>query len=221
MTKTKINLPTKIDLERFVSDQSHDLRTPFNHIVGFSRMLLNYVEDAPLTESEKEDLGTIYRSGMRALMRMNGLIDIARINLHEIELDIAEINIGQLIEQSQIQWEKYNLDAGIQTDYRILTSSTTLYADEQLARQIISGFLAYVATYCEAKAKVTFTVEEEPGWFVLTFASSGTKARRLSEIDLEMLGFVNRTFVEQHGGEIQQAEENDDGAIIQLTLPKK
>ncbi|MFH1524220.1 MAG: histidine kinase dimerization/phospho-acceptor domain-containing protein [Chloroflexota bacterium] len=220
MTKTRINLPTKIDLERFISDQSHDLRTPFNHIVGFSRMLLNYVEDEPLSESEKEDLGTIYRSGMRALMRINGLIDSARINRHEIELDITELNIGQLIEQSQIQWDKFNLDDGIQTEYRNLASSTTLHADEQLARQFIPGFLAYVATYCETKAQVTFTIEEEPDWFVLTFASSGTKSKRLSEMDLELLGFVNRAFVEQHGGQIRKAEENDEGATIQITLPK-
>jgi K+-sensing histidine kinase KdpD len=39
-------------------------------------------------------------------------------------------------------------------------------------------------------------------------------------MDLEMLGYVTRAFVEQHGGEIRQAEENDDGAIIQITLPK-
>jgi signal transduction histidine kinase len=220
MPTTKINLPARIDLDRFISTQAHDLRTPFNHIVGFSRMLLINVEDAPLTDFEKEDLGTIYRSGMRALTRMNGLIDIARINRHEIELDINEVNIEQLIGQSRIQWEKFNPDTATQTEYRILTSSITVHVDEQLVRQIISGFIAYVAQYCEAKAKVTVTVEEEPNWLVLTFASAGTKAQKLSEMDLEMLGYVNRACVELHGGEIRQAEENDEGAIIQMILPK-
>jgi signal transduction histidine kinase len=220
MPKTRINLPTQIDLDRFISTQAHDLRTPFNHIVGFSRMLLINVEDAPLTDFEKEDLGTIYRSGVRALTRMNGLIDIARINRHEIELDINEVNIEQLIGKSRIQWEKFNPDTGIQTEYRILTSSITVHGDEQLIRQIISGFVAYVAQYCDAKAKVTVTVEEEPNWLVLTFASVGTKAQKPSEMDLEMFGYVNRACVELHGGEIRQAEENDEGAIIQLTLPK-
>jgi signal transduction histidine kinase len=220
MPTTKINLPARIDLDRFISTQAHDLRTPFNHIVGFSRMLLINVEDAPLTDFEKEDLGTIYRSGMRALTRMNGLIDIARINRHEIELDINEVNIEQLIGQSRIQWEKFNPDTAIQTEYRILTSSITVHVDEQLVRQIISGFFAYVAQYCEAKAKVTVTIEEEPDWLVLTFASAGTKAQKRSEMDLEMLGYVNRACVELHGGEIRQAEENDEGAMIQMTLPK-
>jgi signal transduction histidine kinase len=220
MPTTKINLPAQINLDRFISTQAHDLRTPFNHIAGFSKMLLNTVGDAPLTDTQKEDLGTIYRSGMHALARMNGLIDIARINCHEKEYYAKDVNIEQLIEQSQAQWEKFNPDSDTQTDYRILTSSTILHADEQLIRQIISGFVAYVAQYCEAKAKVTVTVEEDPNWLVLTFASAGTKAQRLSEMDLEMLGYVNRACVELHGGEIRQAEENDEGAIIQITLPK-
>jgi len=220
MPTKKIILPSHIDLDQFISVQAHDLRTPFNHVIGFSKMTLNTVGDAPLTNFQKEDLGTVYRSGLRALGMMNGLIDIARINRHEKEPNSTDVNIEQLIEQSLAQWKKFNPGTEVQTETHVLTASTVLRVDEQLIRQVVTGFVAYVAQYCDAKVKVTIAVEEEPNWSIFTFTSTGTKARQPSELDLEMLGYVNRAFVELSSGEIRKAEENDEGAIVQFSLPK-
>ncbi len=216
----KIKFPTTIDLDRFISVQAHDLRTPFNHIIGFSKMTLNTVGDAPLTNFQKEDLGTVYRSGLRALSLMNGLIDIARINRHEKEMHLSDINIQQLVEQCLAQWKKFNPASEVQVEPRILVTSQIIHADEQLLKQVITGFIAYVALYCEAKVKVNITVEEIPDQFIFAFASVGTKARLPSELDLEMFGYVNRTFVELQAGKILQAEENDDGALIKFAIRK-
>ena len=216
----KIILPTHIDLDQIISVQAHDLRTPFNHIIGFSKMTLNTVGDEPLTDFQKEDLGTVYRSGLRALSLMNGLIDIARLNRHEKELTPTDVNIQQLVDQGLAQWKKFNPGSDVQTETRILASSASIHVDEQVIRQVVSGFIAYVAQYCEARVKVVLTVGEEPDQFIFTFASSGAKARLPSELDLEMLGYVNRAYVEYHAGQFRQTEENDAGALIQFTLPK-
>src|SRR5512135_1784371 len=98
MATKPIQLPTQIDLELFISEQAHDLRTPFNHIIGFSKMTLNTVGDLPLTSYQKEDLTTVYRSGLRALGLMNGLIDIARINRDEKELKPADVDLEPILE---------------------------------------------------------------------------------------------------------------------------
>ncbi len=221
MPNTKIDLPTQIDLEQFISKQAHDLRTPFNHTTGFSKMLLNTVGAAPLTDFQKEDLGTVYRSGMRALTLMNGLIDIARINQHEKTFSSKETDIEQLIAQSLAQWKKFNPSADVKIDYQVLTTFKKFRTDEQLCRQIISGFIALVAVYSEAQTKINISVEEQPGWLLFSLSSSGIKARQPSDLDREMFGYVNRALVEMQAGEIRQAEETEDGAIIQFALPKK
>ena len=220
MPKTAIIFPSKIDLNQFIYAQSHDLRSPFNSITGFSKMLLNNADEAPLTDSQKEDLGTIYRNGMRALARMNGLIDIARLNCQEKSLELKEVNLQQLIEQSQAQWQKFFPDSAVHVKLHNLAPSTTIRLDESLARQIVAGFIAYVALYCAAGAKVTVMIEEETDRLLFTFASRGIKAPKRPEMDLEMLGYINAACVEQHGGEIRLAEENDEGALVQLALPK-
>jgi K+-sensing histidine kinase KdpD len=221
MSGKQINLPTQIDLNQFISMQAHDLRTPFNHITGFGKMLLNTVGDAPLTDFQKEDLGTIYRSGMRALTLLNGLIDIARINRHEKEPNLKDTDIEQLIAQGLAQWKKFNPGADIQLDYQVLTSAKTIRTDEQIGRQIISSLVAYVALYCEGKAAVSITTADDADGFLFTFTSAGVKAHLTSELDREMFGYVNRALIEMLNGRIRQAEETEDGAIVRFSFPKK
>jgi len=221
MPDKKIDLPKQIDLTRFISIQAHDLRTPFNHITGFSKMLLNTVSDAPLTDFQKQDLGTVYRSGMRALTLLNGLIDIARINQNEKEPIPKDTNIEQLIAQDLALWKKFNPGADLQLDYQVLTSEKTICTDEQIGRQIIFNFLAYVVLFCEARAAVTIIAAEEQDCFLFTFTSAGEKARLSSEMEQEMFGFVTRALIELQNGQIRQAQETDDGAIVRFALPKK
>jgi signal transduction histidine kinase len=221
MSDKKINLPTKIDLDQFISTQAHDLRTPFNHITGFSKMLLNTVGEAPLTNFQKEDLGTVYRSGMRALMLLNGLIDIARINRHEKEPNPRDTDIEQLIAQGLAQWKKFNPGADVQLDYQVLTSAKTICTDEQISRQVISSLVAYVALFCEGKTAVTITAADEPDGILITFTSTGVKAHLPSELDREMFGYVNRALIEMLNGHIRQAEETDEGAIVRFSFPNK
>jgi signal transduction histidine kinase len=220
MPTKPIILPTQINLDEFISIEAHDLRTPFNHVIGFSKMTLNTVGDAPLTAFQKEDLGTVYRSGMRALNYMNGLIDIARINRKEKELHLNEVDIQQILDQSISQWKKFHPGAEVEIETIIHASSPTIQLDDQTMRQVFAGFIAYTALYCEGKTIVTLTVEEEAGRIIFMFTSVGAKALQPSKLDLDILGFTNRAYVELHAGAFLKAEENDQGACIQFTLPK-
>jgi signal transduction histidine kinase len=220
MMGKKIEFPKQIDLNRFISEQAHDLRTPFNHITGFSKMLLNTMGDGPITDIQKEDLGTVYRSGMRALSLINNLIDIARINQLEKEPNPKDVDIEQLVAQGLAQWKKFFPGVDIQTDYQILTHQRIIHADEQMVRQIVSGFIAFVALFCEAKASITISVDEQSDWFLFTFTSSGKSIHPPSELDRDMIGFINFNYLMLQKGEIQLAEQTDAGAIIQFVLPK-
>ena len=108
MTNTPLELPAHLDLGQLIFDQAHDLRSPFNQVVGFSKVLLNDLSADPAPAARQEDLEAIYRSGQRALLLMNGLIDIARLNRREKELNPAEIEIRALLEQSLAYWRKFN-----------------------------------------------------------------------------------------------------------------
>ena len=220
MSTTKLELPEHIDLARFVSEHAHDLRSPFNHVIGFTKMTLNTLTDAPVSDIQKEDLTTVYRSGLRSFLLMNGLIDIARLKRNEKKLGVTAVEIRPLLDQGLAQWKKYHPGEDIQTEWRVTAVSSTLRVDGQIFQQVIAGWIAYVALFAEAKPLITVSVDEEADCFVLTFASAGMKAPHHSELDQEMLGYTGRAFVELHGGAIRLAEENDTGALIQFSLPK-
>jgi signal transduction histidine kinase len=220
VTNTPIELPAHLDLDAFISEQAHDLRSPFNQVVGFSKVLLNDLGADPASVARKEDLEPIYRNGQRALLLMNGLIDLARLNRHERESNPAEIEIKALLEQSLAYWRKFNPASLLQTKYQISTPASHLYADELLLRQTLSGFIMVVAQYADRRAEVTLTVEEEPGWFILKVSSAGKKARPFSQLDVKMQGHLGRMMIELQQGEIRQAAEADNGASIEFALPK-
>ncbi len=219
MPTKPIVLPVEIDLDAFISTQAHDLRTPFNHIIGFSKMTLNTVGDSPLNDCQKEDLGTIYRSGLRALTYMNGLIDIARLNRGEKDIHPSNAILLQCVDHAVSQWKKF-YPGDHYVESRLNTTTSTINTDEQIFRQLLTGFIAFVAFYCEGRMRLDVAVGEEPKRFIFTFASTGNRGRQLPQLDLEISGFVNRALVELLGGEILKAEENDQGALVQFSLPK-
>jgi signal transduction histidine kinase len=220
MPNTPLELPAQLDLDKFISEQTHDLRSPFNQIVGFSKMLLNSLGPDYPPELQKEDLGTVYRSGQRALLLMNGLIDIARLQQHEKETAPEEIQIKALVEQSLEHWKKFNPASHLQPEYQISTSTSYFVVDELLLRQTLTSFIMVVAQYIDPLGAVTIVVEEEPGWFLFKVSGTGAKAQPLSQLDLQMQGHLGRALVELQQGEIRVAEETDDGASIQFALPR-
>jgi K+-sensing histidine kinase KdpD len=220
MANIPLELPAQLDLVEFISDEAHDLRSPFNQIVGFSRILLNGPSAAYSAEMQKEDLGTVYRSAQRALLLMNGLIDIARLARREKEASPDEVEINLLLEQTISSWRKLSPASTLRFECQISAEASHLVTDELLLRQILLGFSLVVAHYVDPQGAITFAVSEEPAWFIFKVSSAGKKAQPLSKLDLQMQGYIGRALVELQQGEMRLAEETDDGATIQFALPQ-
>jgi signal transduction histidine kinase len=218
MAKTLPEFPAHFDLDAFLSRESHDLKTPFNHIVGFSRIVLKG-QDGPLTDFQREDLTTVYNSGVRALFLVSSLIEAARISRGEKQPSLTEIEVSPFVEQAVASWKKSNPARDVQIETRIALAFPTFQADETQLRQTIASLVSYVVEYTKGAAKVTLTVVDEPGWLVTTVQSAGQKSPSQSALDLEMLAYIRRAYIEQQGGEIRVREETDEGAVICFALP--
>jgi len=220
MTSTPLDLPKHLDLEQLIAEETHDLRSPFNQIIGFSKMLLSEPNPNYPPELQREDAGAIYRAGQRALLLVNGLIDIAQLEQHKSEVNLVELEVKPLLEQGLAFWKKFNPASSLQPGYQIKTSASCLNADEVLLRQVLCSFIMVVGLYVDPQAKVTLTVEEEPDWLIFKVVAVGKKVQPFSRLDLRMQGYIGRTLVELQQGEMRVAEETDDGASIQFALPK-
>jgi len=79
----------------FLANMSHEIRTPMNGILGFAQLLKE-----PNLSSEKQIhfLRIIERSGERMLNIINDIVDISKIESHQMEVSISETNINEKIE---------------------------------------------------------------------------------------------------------------------------
>jgi CheY-like chemotaxis protein/anti-sigma regulatory factor (Ser/Thr protein kinase) len=73
---------------------SHELRTPMNAILGFSNMMRR---EPQLTKSQAESLDIINRSGEHLLSLIDDVLDIAKIEVGRMQLEIAVFDLGSMV----------------------------------------------------------------------------------------------------------------------------
>ncbi|MBR1911630.1 MAG: response regulator [Treponema sp.] len=80
---------------QFLSNMSHDIRTPMNAIVGFTNLALNHIDDAELAKSYLEKIAT---ASNHLLMLINDVLDMSYIESGKIHLAEQEYDILDIVE---------------------------------------------------------------------------------------------------------------------------
>ncbi|MEQ9200529.1 MAG: ATP-binding protein, partial [Rhodospirillales bacterium] len=83
----------------FLSSMSHELRTPMNAILGFSQLLETDTE-APLNDEQLRFVSQIAKAGDHLLKLINQVLDLAKIEAGKSEIDMADVHLIDLIQES-------------------------------------------------------------------------------------------------------------------------
>lgn len=78
----------------FLSNMSHDIRTPMNAIIGFTTLAISNIDDK---EKAKDYMTKILSSGNHLLSLINDILDMSRIESGKIELDETETNLSEML----------------------------------------------------------------------------------------------------------------------------
>jgi signal transduction histidine kinase len=219
MTKSQIEFPAQVDLEEKISGWAHDLRSPFNHVLGFTKMVLNG-QSGPLTDTQKEDLTIVYRSGLRAMSHVNNLIEIARLQRGEKDLNRAPLELLPFLEQTIAQWQKNNPGIEMPIDILLTAQSPTAEMDRAQTGWILNGFFSYLAAYSDGTGSLALEISEEADALVFTLRQTGITKKGFDRITLEMFAFICKAYIELQGGEIRRSELDESEAVIQFSLQK-
>lgn len=129
----------------FISNMSHELKTPLNAIIGFSQYLIIY-ED--LTEEQLDMVSNIENSSQYLLEMIYGILDIAKIEAGKVEVNLEKLDCVQIAKDCFIMLEPLAYDKDL--EFKFISDKCTLKhinTDEKIFKQILINLLSNAIKY--------------------------------------------------------------------------
>ena len=143
----------------FLSNMSHDIRTPMNAIIGFTNLALQNRSDM---EKIMEYLGKIKTSSNHLLSLINDVLEMSRIESGKIELDETECRLPEILHdlntiiigQVEAKQQELNMDTLNVRDEYIL-------CDKLRLNQVLINLLSNAIKYTPNGGKISVRVEQK------------------------------------------------------------
>ncbi len=207
----------RINMDDFLSWASHDLKSPLNTIIGFTRVVIKGM-DGPITPEQAADLNTAFTSSQRMLMLINHIVDMARLNIGHIQPHLAEANLANAIQEAVEKWQPANPSKPVTVLMQI--SNPVFVADALYIKQVVTSLLNYAAMRITEGA-LSLSAQDDENGLSVTIQSAGKKSRDKYEMDSAMFDFVCSGLLKLHGGSMAEPQETEDGLLIEFSLPRK
>lgn len=134
----------------FLSNISHELRTPLNHILGFTSLVL---EDEDISETYKEYLGIVKRSGNNLLRIIEDIVTISKIEAGHHTLNESNINLKQLLYKIYTKYQSEIIRAKMKIklifEDHVKLQDVNIVADEMKISQIVENLISNAIKYTE------------------------------------------------------------------------
>lgn len=218
----------------FLAIASHDLRSPFNAIFGFTELLLQNEE---LSHDNKHYVELIQKSAEIQLNYINDILDILKVESGNMTLNKKEINIKKLIEDD-LQMHKIiaykkkvslNFDSGFDGN---------IFADYEKLVQVLNNLISNALKFSKVNGHIDIkTFLNEKGFLEIHIIDNGigipenkinnifTKYFHIennNKVNEKSTGLglsIAKHFVELHGGEIFVKSEFNQGSDFYFFLP--
>ena len=143
----------------FLSNMSHDIRTPMNAIIGITTLMKNELHEP---EKLAEHLGKLESSGQLLLGIINNILDMSRIESGKTTLNVEKMNLPQQIsqldsiirQQAGQRRQTFTVNTHLQHE--------NVLADPNRLNQVLMNILSNAVKYTPRGGHIRFEVEELP-----------------------------------------------------------
>ena len=222
--------------DRFISIISHDLRTPFSSILGFTDLLIN---DAELTNEErKQYVNYIQESSRSMLSLVNSLLDWTRLQTGRIKFEPERVDAVAIIEKSIHTVSGDAMQKGVEI-YSTVPKGKFVYVDKNLISQVFNNLLSNANKFTKQGDRITISVKPATMMNFLEFSvrdtGQGIKSENLGKLFSVDTKFTTegtagekgsglglslvKEIIDKHGGKIWAESEYGKGSNFMFTLP--
>ena len=145
----------------FLSNMSHDIRTPMNAIIGFTTLALSNIDD---TDRVKDYLGKTLASSNHLLSLINDVLDMSRIESGKIHLEEVEANLSDVLHDLKtiVSGQIYAKQLELYMDVMDVTDED-VYCDKTRLNQILLNLLSNAIKFTPAGGTVSVRVRQLAG----------------------------------------------------------
>ena len=145
----------------FLSNMSHDIRTPMNAIIGFTTLALSNIDD---TDRVKDYLGKTLASSNHLLSLINDVLDMSRIESGKNHLEEVEVNLSDVLHDLKtiVSGQIYAKQLELYMDAMDVTDED-VYCDKTRLNQILLNLLSNAIKFTPAGGTVSVRVRQLAG----------------------------------------------------------
>ena len=226
----------------FLSNMSHDIRTPMNAIIGFATLAVSNIEDQ---EKVRDYLGKILSSSNHLLSLINDVLDMSRIESGRIHLEEAEVNLSDVLHDLKtiVGGQVHAKQLELYMDAMDITDED-VYCDKTRLNQVLLNLLSNAIKFTPAGGVVSVRLRQlqskqaDKGIYEIRVKDNGIgmsqdfaqrifepfereRTSTVSKIQGTGLGMaITKNIIEMMGGTIEIHTEEGKGTefVIRLTL---
>lgn len=235
--KNRQLIKSNAEKDMFFSIIAHDLRSPFNSILGFCEMIIEEVEAKNLDKVE-EYANIILKSSSRAVDLLMNLMYWAQSQTGGLKFNPINIVISDFVEEVLLLFEDIARQKNISID-KNLPDGIMVSVDKAMMSTVLRNFISNAIKFTHSGGKILISAELTENRILFSVRDNGvgiheTVIEKLFKIDEShsTLGTKNekgtglglvlcKEFVEKHHGEIWAESELGKGSIFRFSLPLK
>lgn len=224
----------------FLSNMSHDIRTPMNAVIGFTTLL---AKDAENPEKVREYTKKIMASGQHLLSLINDILDVSKIESGKVVLTVEEFTLNDLVSSvdaiirpmAAARDQKFHVEVkGVKHEY--------LMGDETRINQILINLLSNAVKYTQEGGNIWFRMigmkqhspqfehirieVQDDGYGMTTeylkiIFDAFTRAENSTTNKVQGTGLgmaITKNIVELMGGSIDVSSEVNKGTLFRVEL---
>ncbi len=223
------------DKDRFMKILAHDLRNPFNALLGFTNLLLENIHEYSIDEIETQ-ISIVNQTSHKTFNLLNDLLLWSQSQSGQLRVNLERLNFkeicNQTVEQNQNQANLKHINITC-----LVTNNIYLRVDKNMFKIIMRNLISNAIKFTPKNGWITIDIEKNQETAIIAIADNGVGIS--ADDQLKLWDYTNlyvtegtekeqgsglglmlcKEFIDRHNETIWVESEPNRGSTFKFTMP--